>query len=127
MNCRKGERSLRIIVYSDTHGSFSAHAEIFRRNENADAFIFLGDGERELDKIKALYPDKTVVNVAGNCDYCSTSLQTDIFMAKNIKILFSHGHTFGVKYSLDRIYYKAKEIGAKIRLVRPYPLQILFL
>lgn len=116
MNCRKGERSLRIIVYSDTHGSFSAHAEIFRRNENADAFIFLGDGERELDKIKALYPDKTVVNVAGNCDYCSTSLQTDIFMAKNIKILFSHGHTFGVKYSLDRIYYKAKEIGAKIVL-----------
>lgn len=116
MNYRKGERSLRIIVYSDTHGSFSAHAEIFRRNENADAFIFLGDGERELDKIKALYPDKTVVNVAGNCDYCSTSLQTDIFMAKNIKILFSHGHTFGVKYSLDRIYYKAKEIGAKIVL-----------
>lgn len=37
-------------------------------------------------------------------------------MAKNIKILFSHGHTFGVKYSLDRIYYKAKEIGAKIVL-----------
>ena len=107
---------MRIIVYSDTHGSFSAHAEIFRRNENADAFIFLGDGERELDKIKALYPDKTVVNVAGNCDYCLTSLQTDIFMAKNIKILFSHGHTFGVKYSLDRIYYKAKEIGAKIVL-----------
>ena len=107
---------MRIIVYSDTHGSFAAHAEIFKRNENANAFIFLGDGERELDKIKALYPDKTIVNAAGNCDYCSMAPQSDLFMAKGVKILFTHGHTFGVKYSVNRLYYKAKEIDAKIAL-----------
>lgn len=107
---------MRIIVYSDTHGDFSAHAEIFRRNENADAFIFLGDGERELDKIRSLYPDKTVLNVAGNCDYDSMSPTFDIFMAKGVKILFTHGHTMGVKYSADRLFYKAKEINAKIVL-----------
>ena len=43
---------MRIIVYSDTHGKFSAHAEILKRNEDADAFIFLGDGEREFEKMK---------------------------------------------------------------------------
>lgn len=107
---------MRIIVYSDTHGSFSAHAEIFKRNENADAFIFLGDGERELDKIRSLYPNKTIVNVAGNCDYASTAPCRDIFMAGDVKILFTHGHMEGVKYSLDRLVYEAEEIGAKIVL-----------
>ena len=107
---------MRIIVYSDSHGSFSAHAEIFSRNQDADVFIFLGDGERELDKIRALYPEKTIVNVAGNCDYASMSPTVDIFMAKGVKILFTHGHTMGVKYSTDRLFYKAKEIGAQIVL-----------
>lgn len=107
---------MRIIVYSDTHGSFSAHAKIFERNQDADGFIFLGDGERELDKIKTLYPDKTVLNVAGNCDYCSMSPNSDIYMANDVKLLFTHGHSWGVKFSLDRLYYKAKEIGAKIVL-----------
>ena len=89
----KGGKAVRIIVYSDTHGSFSAHAEIFQRNQNADAFIFLGDGERELDKIRALYPEKTILNVAGNCDYGSMTPSVDIFMANGVKILFTHGHT----------------------------------
>ena len=107
---------MRIIVYSDTHGKFSAHAEILKRNEDADAFIFLGDGEREFEKIKSLYPNKTMVNVAGNCDSGSMSLCSDIFMAGDTKILFTHGHIFGVKYSLNRLVYKAEEIGAKIAL-----------
>ena len=107
---------MRIIVYSDTHGSFSAHAEIFQRNDTADDFLFLGDGERELDTIRLLYPDKTVVNVAGNCDFGSMTPAVDIFMANGTKILFTHGHTLGVKYSTDRLFYKAKEIDAKIVL-----------
>ncbi len=107
---------MRIIVYSDTHGSFSAHEKIINRNQDAYAFIFLGDGERELDKIRMLYPDKKIVNVAGNCDYASMAPSTDIFMAKGVKILFTHGHGYGVKYSLDRLFYKAKEIDAKIAL-----------
>lgn len=107
---------MRIIVYSDTHGKFSAHETILKRNENADAFIFLGDGEREFDKIKSLYPNKTMVNVAGNCDFASMKPSNDIFMAGDNKILFTHGHLFGVKFSLDRLIYKAEEIGAKIAL-----------
>lgn len=107
---------MRIIVFSDTHGNFSAMLEIFKRNEDADAFIFLGDGERELDKIRALYPDKKIMNVAGNCDYGSMTPDFDIFMANGRKILFTHGHTIGVKYSLDRLVYKAREIQADIVL-----------
>lgn len=112
----EGRKDMRIIVYADTHGDFSAHAEIIERNEDAYAFIFLGDGETELDKIKVLYPEKKIVNVAGNCDYSSLAPTTDILIAKGVKILYTHGHSFGVKYSVDRLYYKAKEIDAKIAL-----------
>ena len=44
---------MRIVVFSDTHGNFSAMHKIFKRNGNADLFIFLGDGEIELAQLGA--------------------------------------------------------------------------
>lgn len=32
---------MRIIVFSDTHGNYSAMHKIFKRNGDADLFIFL--------------------------------------------------------------------------------------
>lgn len=107
---------MRIIVFSDTHGYSRAAQKIFERNEDADAFIFLGDGERELDRMKLCYPDKKILCVAGNCDYASMLPDNDIFMARDVKIFFTHGHNWGVKFSTDRLFYKAKEIGAQIAL-----------
>ena len=57
---------MRIIVFSDTHGNYSAMHKIFKRNGDADLFIFLGDGERDLDSLRVQYLDKKIVNVAGN-------------------------------------------------------------
>lgn len=108
---------MRVIALSDTHGNFRNMREIFRRCGNsADAFIFLGDGERDLDRIRACCPGKTILNVAGNCDYGSMTPDNDIFNAGPAKIFFTHGHNWGVKSSVDRLFYKAKEIGADIVL-----------
>ncbi|MGN0624611.1 MAG: metallophosphoesterase family protein [Oscillospiraceae bacterium] len=107
---------MRIIAFSDTHGNSRAMREIFMRNEDADAFIFLGDGERELDRMRLCYPEKTILNVAGNCDYASMTPDNDIFIAKGVKVFFTHGHNMGVKFSTDRLFYKAKEIGASVAL-----------
>lgn len=49
---------MRIIVFSDTHGNYSAMHKIFKRNGDADLFIFLGDGERDLDSLRVQYLDK---------------------------------------------------------------------
>lgn len=108
---------MRIIVFSDTHGNYSAMHKIFKRNGDADLFIFLGDGERDLDSLKVQYLDKKIVNVSGNCDFASLTPENDIYMTDDgIKIFFTHGHKWGVKYSTDRLFYKAKEIGAQIAL-----------
>lgn len=109
--------TLRIIVFSDTHGNYSAMHKIFKRNGDADLFIFLGDGERDLDSLRVQYLDKKIVNVSGNCDFASLTPENDIYMTDNgIKIFFTHGHKWGVKYSTDMLFYKAKEIGAQIAL-----------
>ena len=107
---------MRIIVLADTHGSYRRMKEVFLKNEDADAFIFLGDGEDDLKRIRLAYPDKPVMSVKGNCDYTSSLPTEGVFEAEGVKIFFTHGHTWGVKYSLDRIFYKAKETGARAAL-----------
>ena len=107
---------MRIIVFADTHGNTRAVREVFERNEDAPVFIFLGDGERDLERVRLGYSDKTILSVAGNCDYTSNSPDFGIFDAEGVKILYTHGHNWGVKYTVERVFYKAKEVDASIAL-----------
>ncbi len=66
---------MRIIVISDTHGLTCSIEDVFLRNKDADLFIHLGDGERDLDSFLSenpAYTNKTI-HVAGNCDWGSLS------------------------------------------------------
>lgn len=105
---------MRIIVFSDTHNNYSAMKKILDRNQDASVFIFLGDGERELREIRKHYPDKKILSVKGNCDFSNDSPLMGTYSYKNIKILFTHGHRYNVKYSTDNLYYLAKENNAHI-------------
>ena len=107
---------MRIIVFADSHGNSSSVKEIFRRNEDAPAFIFLGDGEHDLDRMRKAYPDKVILNVAGNCDYSSSAPDFGTFDADGVRLFFTHGHNWGVKYTVERVFYKAKECDAQIAL-----------
>lgn len=104
---------MRIIVFSDTHNSSGSMKKIFERNQDVSVFIFLGDGERELNEMRSLYPDKKILNVRGNCDFSDSPLM-GTYSYKNIKILFTHGHRYNVKYSTDYLYYLALENNAHI-------------
>ena len=107
---------MRLIVFSDTHGNFRAAREIVERNQDVYTFIFLGDGEREIDKLRIVYPEKMILNVAGNCDYNSFTPNSDLYNAGKVKVLYTHGHRFGVKYGTDQLLAKAKEVGAAVAL-----------
>lgn len=114
---RAKKKSFRIVVFSDTHGSFRAVNRIFRKNPNADLFIFLGDGEEELERACSLYPDKKVLSVCGNCDYYSNAPKELVYTAPDgRKIFFTHGNKYSVNSSPDRLYYRALELGAEIAL-----------
>ena len=109
---------MRIIVISDTHGNFSNLENILLRNADADWFIHLGDGERELDRFIIENPvyERKVIHVAGNCDYNSLSHNDFILPAAYCKIFATHGHNYHVKMSLEPLKTTAKEKGCNIIL-----------
>lgn len=110
---------MRIIVISDTHGSFRSLESVFKRNSDADMFIHLGDGEKDLDRFILQNPEYTsrVIHVAGNCDFGSLSPEfLEITAAHGHKILASHGHIFGVKSGLERMKAAARAKNCDIML-----------
>ncbi|WP_294409360.1 metallophosphoesterase [uncultured Ruminococcus sp.] len=108
---------MRIVVFSDTHGNYSAMHKIFKRNGDADLFIFLGDGESELKALKKQYIDSRILSVAGNCDMCSQAPESDVCtLPDGNRIFYTHGHKWHVKFSVDRLFFEAADRGCKIAL-----------
>ena len=107
---------MRIIVFSDTHGNFSAMHKIFKRNNSADCFVFLGDGLDELEDIKAIYPEKKILSVSGNCDFGALRPSADVALIGGMRVFYTHGHRYDVRYSTAKLKAKAKELGANVVL-----------
>ncbi len=92
---------MKIIVMSDSHGSYAAVQSIMDRTADADMFIFLGDGEREVEKMKADYPDRDIRYVCGNCDHASFAPPSLVIETPYGDIIAVHGHRHGVKSGVD--------------------------
>ena len=110
---------MRIIAISDTHGNYSALSSVFLRNSDADWFIHLGDGERELNRFIIEHPEyiEKVLHVSGNCDVGSLSPEYVVLPLSNGHKLFAtHGHTVGVKGGLDRLKGRAEKLECDIVL-----------
>lgn len=110
-------QSYRIIVISDTHGSFNVlHNIITDRIDEAACFIHLGDGCREIDDIRCLYPKLPFYSVRGNCDLSSFDKAMDEITVGGKQILFTHGHLQHVKYGLEPLIDTARNCSADIVL-----------
>lgn len=107
---------MRVIVFSDTHGSISAVDKVITANENVCShFIFLGDGVQEFDIVKEKYTDKHFYSVIGNCDKGGAPEEA-VIEIYGAKIYMAHGHLLDVKNSLDGLLKKAREANAEIAL-----------
>jgi putative phosphoesterase len=99
-----------IAAVADTHGKIDLISD--KLNEiKPDYILFAGD----------YYTDGQIISeklnvpasiVAGNCDYTNRTKTEEIITISDFKILLVHGHQYGVKRDLNRIYYRAREIGA---------------
>ncbi len=110
---------MRIIVVSDSHGDYRALSSVFMRNADADWFIHLGDGERDVDNFIINYPQYTekVIHVCGNCDIGSLS-ETFIVLPlpDGHKLFATHGHRYAVKNDLEILKRNAEMLGCDIVL-----------
>lgn len=107
---------MRIIVISDSHRNTGVIDKILRSQPEAHHVFFLGDNIADIEDFEYLYPEKSFYSVCGNCDYFSTSPSVGIERLKDIKILYTHGHTLGVKYGIERLREAALQSGCKIAL-----------
>lgn len=108
---------MRIIAFSDSHRNAQNVHKLFEETHlTTDLYIFLGDGENDLENIVYLYPDKKILSVAGNCDAASLKPQMSTVDVLGKKILFTHGHVQSVDYGLSRLKSVAKQNGADVVL-----------
>lgn len=107
---------MRILILSDSHGRTAVIDEILAAQPSAEYVFFLGDKTSDMDDFEFLYPDKKFFIVSGNCDYYSTYPSVSSATVCGKRILFTHGHSFSVKYGTTRLLSAAKENGYDIVL-----------
>lgn len=107
---------MKIIVMSDSHGKSGTLIDIGLTHNDADAFLFLGDGWRDFDDFKSVFDKKLCVSVRGNCDFGYDGDDERTIYLGGKKILMAHGHTFSVKSGIGRMVAEAKRNNCDIML-----------
>ncbi|GFZ32471.1 phosphoesterase [Clostridium zeae] len=104
-----------VAVVSDTHGITEYIEKVKRMINKSDILIHLGDNITDLEYIIKGYNGK-VYGVKGNCDFSNNYPLDMIVEILDKKIFITHGHKYNVKYDLNSIYFKAKEVAADAAL-----------
>ncbi len=107
---------MRILVFSDSHGSYYRMRDAVMNHPEADMIIHLGDGERDISAISDVIGSRRLVQVCGNCDIYSQLPVNEFITAGGAEIFCSHGHTELVKHGTGAFIAKAKAMGAHIAL-----------
>lgn len=108
---------MRAVVFSDSHKRTSYVFDIIERHkDNADLFIFLGDGNDDVDEALTLYPKIKIERVCGNCDFASPYPSAKTIRFADKKILITHGHPYYVKHGYSMIIQAAEKEKADICL-----------
>jgi len=107
---------MRILVISDSHKRTGVIDKILSAQKEAKHVFFLGDCIDDIEDFEFLYPDKIFHAVAGNCDYFSTKPSIGVETVNGARILYTHGHTLGVKGGISRLLKTAKENNCNIAL-----------
>jgi putative phosphoesterase len=107
--------TMKVLVISDTHGSWTRALAAHTRTEPVDAIIHLGDGSADVDLLRQTL-DVRIINVAGNCDPGSSAPRELVWECEGKRILLTHGDAYQVKSGLAKLRQRALEIGADAAL-----------
>ncbi|GMB07426.1 hypothetical protein EDD69_103134 [Thermolongibacillus altinsuensis] len=102
---------MKVLIVSDSHGLTAELTKIRERHQHEiEAVIHCGDSELSAEHVEL----KDVLYVRGNCDFEKRFPNEMVHEIDGIRFLITHGHLYNVKMTLMNLYYKAKEVGAKI-------------
>lgn len=107
---------MKLIVFSDSHGHSGPMRRAAELHPDADLFLHLGDGSRDFERLcdDLALPNKAV---RGNCDMGAFDLPTTrVLDLSGCRILLTHGHEYGVKYTLTDLIRSGRKQGADLIL-----------
>jgi hypothetical protein len=103
------------VIVSDSHGNRSIFEKLDTVFSECDYIIHLGDTSADGNYLRGKYGEKVYV-INGNCDPIKVGDDEKVLSVEGHSVLCCHGHRYGVKYSTDKLVYRAKELGCDIAL-----------
>lgn len=113
---------MKIIVMSDSHGVRETVEMVLQKQPDADMYIHLGDGEREMHILTMTNPwlKEKLYYLKGNCDsgllIDPTLNQLVLTLPYGHRLLAAHGDAYQVKFGINRMKHEAKSLNADIVL-----------
>lgn len=113
---------MKIVVMSDSHGVRQTLEMVMKKQPDADMYIHLGDGEREVHTLLMENPalKEKFYYLKGNCDsgfLVDPTLNRLVMTLPNGHKLFAaHGDAYQVKFGTNRMRFDAREAHADIVL-----------
>ena len=106
---------MKYLVLSDSHGNVDNMVRAVKLVK-PQGIIHLGDGWRDVEELRELFPSLPLEQVPGNCDFGRFEALERVLILDDHRVLIAHGHTLGVKTGLLRAQYRALEMNADILL-----------
>ena len=103
---------MKIFVISDTHGKLDKVREIWKKLNNIDLIILLGDYEKDAKLLEREF-ETEVISVKGNMDGSRSRDDYEILETEYGNLLLLHGHMDKVKMSPLNLLYRAQEHDCK--------------
>ena len=105
-----------LAVFSDSHGNTERMIAL-TESLRPDAVIFLGDVVRDVEKVRARFPETPFYIVRGNCDGAAPGYEdSQLLDLGGVRIFCAHGHNHGVKYGLDKFGTSVVCSGSRLGL-----------
>lgn len=108
---------MRIGVISDSHGDKRSLQAALEAMGEVDAIFHLGDYVDDGLAVQQIKKGIPVYTLRGNCDYGSNAGVEYVKTTIEGKVIIAcHGHQYGVKSSINRLYFQAKSEQADVAL-----------
>lgn len=105
---------MRILVISDSHGDIEAIKRAIYLAGSFDRIFHLGDNYKDSIKLEEM-TGIAVDSVAGNCDFIDAPTKS-VVVLRGKRFFLTHGHNYGVGFSLTRLKLAAQEAEADAAL-----------
>ena len=105
---------MKVLVVSDRHGMVSVLVRMIERESDCKTVFFLGDGARDIEYCKNLFPDRQFIAVRGNNDWGSDFEDEAYKYIEGNTVIAVHGHNFSVRYGLSDLAAKAESVRANV-------------